>query len=171
MRIQPDKLQEIYAECLKVKSKKSLSRKAFQSLLGRLLYIKKCVTASRTFINRILALFRSSPGQRIHLTHEFYQDIDWFLKFLPIYNGISCIKKVTSIRDALKSVLSHLGIPLEGHGFHTFRRSGATLAFDNNVQLQDIMAHGLWRSSAIWSYLQSSSLAPSIIPTTFSSVV
>ena len=77
----------------------------------------------------------------------------------------------TSIRDALKLVLSHLGIPLEGHGFHTFRRSGATLAFDNNVQLQDIMAHGLWRSSAVWSYLQSSSLAPSIIPTTFSSVI
>ena len=44
MRIQPDKLQEIYTECLKVKSKKHLSRKAFQSLLGRLLYIKKCVT-------------------------------------------------------------------------------------------------------------------------------
>ena len=94
MRIQPDKLQEIYAECLKVKSKKSLSRKAFQSLLGRLLYIKKCVIPSRTFINRILALFRSSPGQRIHLNREFYQDIDWFLRFLPIYNGISCINKV-----------------------------------------------------------------------------
>ena len=44
MRIQPDKSQEIYAECLKVKSKKFLSRKAFQSLLGRLLYIQKCVT-------------------------------------------------------------------------------------------------------------------------------
>ena len=63
------------------------------------------------------------------------------------------------------------GMGIEGHGFHSLRRSGATLAFDNNVQLQDIMAHGLWRSSAVWCYLQSSSLAPSIIPTTFSSVI
>ena len=35
MRIQPDKLREIYRECLKVKSKKFLNRKAFQSLLGQ----------------------------------------------------------------------------------------------------------------------------------------
>ena len=44
-------------------------------------------------MNRILALFRSSPGKRIHLTNEFHQDINWFLKFLPLYNGITCIKK------------------------------------------------------------------------------
>ena len=76
----------------------------------------------------------------------------------------------TSIRDALKWVLNHLNIPLQGHGFYAFRRSGATLAFDNNIQLQDIMAHGLWRSSAVWHYLQKASVAPSIIPTTFASI-
>ena len=76
----------------------------------------------------------------------------------------------TSIRDALKWVLNHLNIPLQGHGFHAFRRSGATLAFDNNIQLQDIMAHGLWRSSAVWHYLQKASVAPSIVPTTFASI-
>ena len=42
----------------------------------------------------------------------------------------------TTIRDALKRVLDHICIPQTGHGFHTFRRSGATLAYDNNVQLQ-----------------------------------
>ena len=55
----------------------------------------------------------------------------------------------THIPDALKKVLVHRNISTTGHGFHTFRRSGATLAFDNNIKLQDIMAHGLWRSSAI----------------------
>ena len=52
----------------------------------------------------------------------------------------------TTIRDALRTVLTHLHIPTRGHGFHSFRRSGATMAFDNNVQLQHIMAHGLWLS-------------------------
>ena len=52
------------------------------------------MTSSRTFINRILALFRSSPGHRICLTDEFQHDIDWFLKFLPLYNGVTCIKKL-----------------------------------------------------------------------------
>ena len=67
----------------------------------------------------------------------------------------------TSIRDALKFVLNHLNIPLQGNGSHAFRRSGANLAFDNNIQLQD---HGLWRSSAVWHYLQKASVVPSIVP-------
>ena len=76
-----------------------------------------------------------------------------------------------TIRDALRKVLTHLHIPTRGHGFHSFRRSGATMAFDNNVQLQHIMAHGLWRSSAVWHYLQNASVAPSIIPLTFAKVI
>ena len=77
----------------------------------------------------------------------------------------------TTIRDVLKEVLTHIGIPLIGHGFHTFRRSGATLAYGNNIQLQHIMAHGLWRSAAVWTYLQNASLAPSVVPTTFAAII
>ena len=77
----------------------------------------------------------------------------------------------TTIRDALRKILDHIGIPTLGHGLHTFRHSGATLAYDNNVQLQHIMAHGLWRSSAVWTYLQNASLVPSIIPATFASII
>ena len=39
----------------------------------------------------------------------------------------------THIRDSLKKILAHRNIPLKGHGFYTFRRSGVTLAFDNNI--------------------------------------
>ena len=71
----------------------------------------------------------------------------------------------THIRNALKKVLAFKNFPLKGFGFHTFRRTGATFSFDHNVALQNIMAHGLWRSSAVWTYLQNASQAPSIIPT------
>ena len=77
----------------------------------------------------------------------------------------------THVRDALKVVLNILNISPVGHGFHSFRHSGATFAFDNNIPLQNIMAHGLWRSSSVWTYLQNASQAPSIIPSTFSSVI
>ena len=87
-------------------------------------------------------------------------------KFPPFHPVID-----TTIRDALKTVLNYLNITLQGHGFHSFRRSGATLAFDSNIQLQDIMAHGLWKSSAVWQYLQQASVAPSIIPSTFASII
>ena len=77
----------------------------------------------------------------------------------------------THIRDSLKKILTSLGISPSGHGFHTFRRSGATFAFDHNVPLQNIMAHGLWRSSAVWTYLQNSSHFSSIISATFAAHV
>ena len=73
----------------------------------------------------------------------------------------------TVVRDALKTVLRHRGLPTVGYPFHTFRRSGATFAFDHNVNLQNIMSHVTWRSSAVWSYIQQSSLSSSIVPLTF----
>ena len=42
----------------------------------------------------------------------------------------------TKIGDALRQVLQTLGITLAGHGFHAFCHLGATLAFDNGVQLK-----------------------------------
>ena len=70
----------------------------------------------------------------------------------------------THIRDALRQVLRRLSMSPLGHGFHAFRRSGATFCFNKTP-------HGLWRSSAVWSYLQNSSEATSVIPLTFSAWV
>ena len=92
--IAPDKLDEIYQECLLVRKKTHLTKKQFQSLLGKLLYIQKCVKPSSIFVNRILAFFRShAVGKRIQLTGEFYQDLDWFVKFLPHFNGVTYISR------------------------------------------------------------------------------
>ena len=71
------------------------------------------------------------------------------------------------IRNALRSILRTLNLPLDGFSFHTFRRSGATFVFDHNVSIQNIMIHGSWRSSAVWIYLQNASIAPSVVPQTF----
>ena len=96
-----------------------------------------------------------------------------FANSYPPYNQVID----SHIRYALKQILILRNIPPPppppplGHGFHTFRRSGATYAFDHNVALQNIMAHGLWRSSSVWTYLQNASQAASIIPLTFSSSI
>ena len=49
----------------------------------------------------------------------------------------------TVFRDALRIMLTKLGLSHEGHGYQTFRCSDTTLAFDNNVLLQNLMSHGL----------------------------
>ena len=86
-------------------------------------------------------------------------------KVFPHYSIIG-----TKICEALKSVLTLLKIDLKGHGFHSFRRSGPTLAFDSQVPLQNIIAHGLWKSPSLWTYLQNANTTASIIPSTFASV-
>ena len=89
------KLQQILNECREVSTKKYLTRRSYQSLMGKLLYIQKCVHSARVFINRILALFRRNSGKkRIYLDQDFHKDIAWFLKFLPVFNGITYFKKL-----------------------------------------------------------------------------
>ena len=40
--------------------------------------------------------------------------------------------------------------------FHTFRRLGATFAFNNDVALQNIVKHGTWTSDCVWRYITDS---------------
>ena len=97
LSIAPDKLQSIYHMCCQVSTKKPLSKKSYQSLIGKLIYIHKCVAPARTFINRILSLFKTNPHKsRIQLTQDFFRDIQWFLKFLPAFNGVTFSENLLS---------------------------------------------------------------------------
>ena len=94
LSIDHQKLASIYQECINVRNKKYLYKKSYQSLLGKLIYIHKCVLPARTFINHILVLFRqNSHKKRIQLTADFMADSDWFITFLPLFSGITFFKK------------------------------------------------------------------------------
>lgn len=56
------------------------------------------------------------------------------------------------MRARLDSILQILSIDTVTHGFHTYRRSGATLAAQLEVPLENIMQFGTWQSGAIKSY-------------------
>ena len=57
------------------------------------------------------------------------------------------------LRKRLATFVRTLGLPVPQFGFHSFRRTGATLAFDADTPLQSIKMQGLWSSDAIWSYI------------------
>ena len=74
----------------KFASKSKVSKNQFQSLLGSLLYIAKCVTPARFFLNRMLQLLRDHTSKSdILLSSEFYRDLNWFNTFLVQYNGVT----------------------------------------------------------------------------------
>ena len=128
LSINPDKLASIYSECQAVANRCHLTNRAFQSLLGKLLHIHKCVIPARIFINRMLALFReNSNKRRIYLTPEFHKDFPWFLVFLPQFNGVTYIKK----SDIPYNHTLHVDASLTGLGGVWNNQVYATPIFDS----------------------------------------
>jgi hypothetical protein len=58
----------------------------------------------------------------------------------------------SDLRRALKRLVSALGLH-SNLTFHSFRRSGASLAYASGVSFDAIQAHGTWASDALWSYI------------------
>ena len=71
----------------------------------------------------------------------------------------------------LKLAVTSIGLDPKIYTFHSFRRSGASLAFNHDVDLNKIKQHGNWKSDAIWTYLRSTPKVASTIPTTFAKLI
>ena len=90
MSIPPPKLTEILDKCSQWQEKSHCNKRQLQALLGSLLYISKCVRSSKFFLNRLLDVLRSMEDKKqIPITTEAKRDINWFLKFIPVYNGVT----------------------------------------------------------------------------------
>ena len=71
------------------------------------------------------------------------------------------------VRTHLKNILALLNLDQSFITFHSFRRSGATFAFNHNVPLQHIQRHGTWTSDCVWRYVSDSVNAGSEVATSF----
>ena len=57
------------------------------------------------------------------------------------------------LRTRLATFLRTMVFPLLRYRFHTFTRSGATIAYDADSLLTSIPMHGAWHSNLVWSYI------------------
>ena len=90
LSIPEEKLQEIKNMCKTWTHKKVITKQQYQSLLGSLLYITKCIKPARIFLNHMLQVLRSHHNSyRFTLKPEFFQDLCWFNTFLDQYNGVT----------------------------------------------------------------------------------
>lgn len=73
-------------------TKKSATKRELQSLVGKLVFVSKCVRQSRVFIARMLCLLRrvALPHHRINLNAEFRRDIQW-CSGARQFNGVTVI--------------------------------------------------------------------------------
>ena len=60
----------------------------------------------------------------------------------------------SKIRKCLSRLNVKLGFSPHHFTFHTFRRSGATLAYNAHIPIHHIKRHGSWSSDCVWTYIQ-----------------
>ena len=95
-------------------------------------------------LKKLLAI---TPGHSNSPLFQIYSTSPW----VPLID--------IKVRRNLKSILQKLHLAHSSITFHSFRCSGATLAFNSNLALQDIQSHGTWTSDCVWRYITQDSQA------------
>ena len=75
------------------------------------------------------------------------------------------------VRKTLSKFNEKLGYPSNYFTFHTFRRSGATLAYNSGIPIQKIKHHGSWTSECVWRYIQQDQTMGEQVASAFANVL
>ena len=109
--ISDEKLQDIKSLCRSWTDKRNCTTQQFQSLLGSLLYITKCIKPARYFLNCMLQVLSSNANStRFSLNVDFYKHLCWINTFLDQYNG------ATNFDNKVPDHTVHLDASMAGMG-------------------------------------------------------
>lgn len=72
-------------------NKRIVSVKTVQSIAGHINHLSKAVRPARLFLNRILEALRNAEKGPVKVDRQFKADLQWFLTFLPAFNGRTLI--------------------------------------------------------------------------------
>ena len=75
------------------------------------------------------------------------------------------------VRKTLSKFNVKLGYPSNYFTFHTFRHSGATLAYNSDIPIQKIKHHGSWTSEGVWRYIQQDQTMGEQVASAFANVL
>ena len=75
LRVPQEKLVEILKKCREIITSKVVTKNQFQSLLGSLMYVHKCVRPTRIFTNRLLQSLREAKDKKVIITSDIKKDI------------------------------------------------------------------------------------------------
>ena len=88
-----DKLCGLLVELQSLSSRKKCQKRELLSLIGKLNFACRVIPAGRIFLRRLIDLSTTArlPHHHITMNQEARQDIAWWLKFLPSWNGRAII--------------------------------------------------------------------------------
>ena len=90
-RIDPEHLQAISQELSGFRWAKSATKHEILSLIGKLHFICRVCPPGRAFLHCMIDVSKKAKylHHRIKLSAEFRGDIEWWLTYLPMWNGVS----------------------------------------------------------------------------------
>ena len=96
LRISEDRLQDTLDELHLWKARKCARKRDILSLIGKLTFISRVVKSGRSFIRRMIETSKKVKHlhHRVRLDKSFRADVDWWLTFLPHWNGVAMFPDV-----------------------------------------------------------------------------
>ena len=92
--LDPRRIKEVLDLVATWEGKTQCTITELKSLLGKLQHVCKVCKPARAFINRLLNMLREKKGKRnIVIGPEAKEDLKFFAKLLPHYNGVHVLKK------------------------------------------------------------------------------
>ena len=93
LEVSPVRKQELVKELDKWQHKSWARKKDMQSLIGKLSFVTNCIRASRIFLSRMIDSIKGNEHNSviIEVNNEFKRDVQWWIDFLPTFDGISLI--------------------------------------------------------------------------------
>ena len=110
-------------------------------------------------VKALHTLLAITPGDRNKPLFQIKKSTKW----LPLTDS--------RLRKNLALILASLQLQDSNITFHAFRRSGATLAFNSSVPLQDIQSQGTWTSEWVWRYITQDHNASDRVASAFASLL
>ena len=144
IRLPADKFSELLTSLKAWQSRKKCTKRELLSLIGSLSFACKVVKPGRIFLRRLIDLSTTVPKLHHHidLNTESRADIQWWLDFLPSWNGVCLIQQdpITSVALSLYTDASGLGIgAVYGHKWFSLPWPNAGYA-NLHVSVQELFA-------------------------------
>ena len=91
VRVPRDKVQALCAQIHQALSRKKITLRGIQSLVGSMNFLCRAIAPGRAFMGRLIALTRGviQPHHRVRLTVGARLDLIMWLRFLSNFNGVS----------------------------------------------------------------------------------
>lgn len=90
-RISTERLANVLSELNTWCHRTTATKRQILSLIGKLTFVSRVVRPGRTFVRRMISIASSVPHlhHKVHLSDGFHKDVEWWLQFLPQWNGVS----------------------------------------------------------------------------------